>query len=84
MPSPCFRRGRRALRSYLHSGTAVDFRISAFTKYSTLHFRRDPSLSDVVFNGISQNALLKSFANGMQVDAVGKIAPDHNCVVVCW
>jgi outer membrane receptor protein involved in Fe transport len=63
--------------SYLHSGTAVDFRISAFTKYSTLHFRRDPSLSDVVFNGISQNALLKSFANGMQVDAVGKIAPDH-------
>ncbi len=63
--------------SYLHSGTAVDFRISAFTKYSTLHFRRDPSLSDIAFNGISQNALLKSFANGMQVDAVGKIAPDH-------
>ena len=63
--------------SYLHSGTAVDFRISAFTKYSTLHFRRDPSLSDIAFNGISQNALLKSFANGMQVDAVGKIAADH-------
>jgi outer membrane receptor protein involved in Fe transport len=63
--------------SYLHSGAAVDFRISAFTKYSTLHFRRDPSLSDIAFNGISQNALLKSFANGMQVDVVGKIAPDH-------
>ena len=63
--------------SYLHSGAAVDFRISAFTKYSTLHFRRDPSLSDIAFNGISQNALLKSFANGMQVDVVAKIAPDH-------
>jgi outer membrane receptor protein involved in Fe transport len=63
--------------SYLHSGAAVDFRISAFTKYSTLHFRRDPSLSDIAFNGISQNALLKSFANGIQVDAVGKIAADH-------
>ena len=63
--------------SYLHSGADVDFRVSAFTKYSTLHFRRDPSLSDVAFNGISQNALLKSFANGIQVDAVGKIAPDQ-------
>ena len=63
--------------SYLHSGPDVDFRISAFTKYSTLHFRRDPTLSDIAFNGISQNALLKSFANGMQVDAVGKIAADH-------
>jgi len=63
--------------SYLHSGTEVDFRISAFAKYSTLHFRRDPTLSDIAFNGISQNALLKSFANGIQVDAAGKIAADH-------
>jgi len=63
--------------SYLHSGADVDFRVSAFTKYSTLHFRRDPTLSDIAFNGISQNALLKSFANGIQVDAVGKIAADH-------
>jgi outer membrane receptor protein involved in Fe transport len=63
--------------SYLHSGPEVDFRVSAFTKYSTLHFRRDPTLSDIAFNGISQNALLKSFANGIQVDAAGKIAADH-------
>jgi len=63
--------------SYLHSGPEVDFRISAFSKYSTLHFRRDPTLSEIAFNGISQNAVLKSFANGMQVDAVGKIAADH-------
>ena len=63
--------------SYLHSGPEVDFRISAFSKYSTLHFRRDPTLSDIAFNGISQNALLKSFANGVQVDAVGEIAADH-------
>jgi outer membrane receptor protein involved in Fe transport len=50
--------------SYLHSCADVDFRVSAFTKYSTLHFRRDQTL-------------MKSFANGMQVDAVGKIADDH-------
>ena len=63
--------------SYLHSGAAVDFRISAFTKYSTLHFRRDPSVTDIAFNGIAQNALLKSFANGIHVDASGKIGADH-------
>src|ERR1700720_706756 len=63
--------------SYLHSGAAVDFRISAFTKYSTLHFRRDPSVADIAFNGIAQNALLKSFAYGIQVDASGKIGSDH-------
>ena len=63
--------------SYLHSGAAADFRISAFTKYSTLHFRRDPSVADIAFNGIAQNALLKSFAYGIQVDASGKIGSDH-------
>jgi len=63
--------------TYLHSGEDIDLRISAFTKYNILHFRRDPSLADIAFNGISQNALLKSFANGIQVDAAGKIAADH-------
>jgi outer membrane receptor protein involved in Fe transport len=63
--------------SYLHSGAAVDFRISVFTKYSTLDFQRDPALADLAFNGISQNALLKSFANGVQVDASGRIGADH-------
>jgi len=63
--------------SYLHSGEDIDLRVSAFTKYSTLHFRRDPSLAEIAFDGISQNALLKSFADGIQVDAAGKIAADH-------
>jgi len=63
--------------SYLHSGAAVDFRISAFAKYSTLHFRRDPSAADIAFDGIAQNALLKSLAGGIQVDWSGKIATDH-------
>jgi outer membrane receptor protein involved in Fe transport len=66
-----------AVLSYLHSGPAVDFRVSAFTKYSTLDFSRDPALADLAFNGISQNASLKSFAGGMQIDASGRIGPDH-------
>jgi len=63
--------------SYLHAGSAVDFRISAFTKYSTLDFRHDPSLADIVFNGVAQDASLTSFANGTQLDVSARIAADH-------
>jgi outer membrane receptor protein involved in Fe transport len=63
--------------SYLHSGAAVDVRVSAFTKYSTLDFMRDPSLADIVFNGVSQNASLTSFANGVQLDVSRKLGTDH-------
>ncbi len=63
--------------SYLHSGAAADFRISAFTKYSTLDFRHDPSLADIVFNGVAQDASLTSFANGAQLDFSARIATDH-------
>jgi outer membrane receptor protein involved in Fe transport len=65
------------LLSYLHSGKAVDFRISAFTKYSTLDFRRDQSLADIAFNGVAQDASLASFANGVQLDVSGRVAADH-------
>jgi outer membrane receptor protein involved in Fe transport len=66
-----------AVLSYLHSGPTIDFRASAFTKYSTLDFRHDPTLSDIVFNGVAQNALLRSFANGAQLDVSGRIGADH-------
>lgn len=66
-----------AVLSYLHSGSAIDFRVSAFTKYSTLDFRHDPTLADIVFNGVAQNASLRSFANGVQLDASGRIGTDH-------
>jgi outer membrane receptor protein involved in Fe transport len=63
--------------SYLHSGPAIDFRASVFTKYSTLDFSRDPGLADLAFNGISQDASLTSFAGGLQIDASGRIGADH-------
>jgi outer membrane receptor protein involved in Fe transport len=63
--------------SYLHSGPVVDFRISAFAKYSTLDFRHDPSRADIVFSGVAQDASLRSFANGVQLDFSGRIAADH-------
>jgi len=63
--------------SFLHSDPAADIRISAFTKYSTLDFRHDPSLADIVFNGVAQHAALTSFANGVELDVSSRIAPDH-------
>ena len=66
-----------AVLSYLHSDSAIDLRVSAFTKYSTLDFRHDPTLADIAFNGIAQNASLRSFANGVQLDASGPIGADH-------
>jgi outer membrane receptor protein involved in Fe transport len=63
--------------SYLHSSQAVDFRISAFTKYSTLDFRHDPAFADVVFNGVAQNASLASFAGGTEFDVSARIGSDH-------
>ena len=66
-----------ALLSYLHSGPAVDFRASIFTKYSSLDFRHDPSLADIAFNGVAQDALLTSFASGLELDVSGRIGADH-------
>src|SRR5262249_16152384 len=69
--------GQFAVLSYLHSGRVVDLRVSAFTKYSTLDFRHHPALADVAFNGVAQNAALRSFANGVQLDASSRIGRDH-------
>jgi outer membrane receptor protein involved in Fe transport len=63
--------------SYLHSEAVLDLRVSTFTKYSTLDFTRDPSLADIVFNGVSQDASLTSFANGVQLDVSRKLGADH-------
>jgi TonB dependent receptor len=68
---------RFAVLSYLHSGPEIDFRVSGFTKYSTLDFQHDPTLADIVFNGVAQNASLQSFANGVQLDLSGRIGGGH-------
>jgi outer membrane receptor protein involved in Fe transport len=66
-----------AVLSYLHSGALIDLRVSAFTKYSALDFRHDPTLADIAFNGVAQDASLRSFANGVQLDVSARVAPDH-------
>ncbi len=63
--------------SYLHSTAALDARLSAFGKYSTLDFRHDPGLADIVFNGVAQDASLASFASGAQLDLSARLGSQH-------
>jgi outer membrane receptor protein involved in Fe transport len=62
--------------SYLRSQQNLTFQVSAFTKYSFLHFHPD-GLGDLAFNGLSQDAKRTSWANGIQADGSYKILSDH-------
>jgi outer membrane receptor protein involved in Fe transport len=65
-----------AVVSYLRSQQDLTFQVSAFTKYSLLHFHPDGA-ADLAFNGLSQDARRSSLANGIQADGSYKILSDH-------
>jgi hypothetical protein len=62
--------------SYLRAEEDFDFQVSAFSKYGTLNYHPD-SLGDIFFNGIAENALRSSFANGVQADGSYNLGADH-------
>jgi outer membrane receptor protein involved in Fe transport len=62
--------------SYLRSEQDFDFQVSGFSKYSNLHFHPD-ALGDIFFDGISQDALRQSLANGIQADGSYPLGPNH-------
>jgi outer membrane receptor protein involved in Fe transport len=57
---------------------AIDFQVSAVTRYSSVYFSPDP-LGDLLFNGIAQNASRQSVATGLQGDGSYRIS-DANTV----
>jgi len=62
--------------SYLRTEQDFDFQVSAFSKYSTVHFHPD-ALGDIFFNGIAEDALRQSLANGVQADGSYNLGADH-------
>jgi outer membrane receptor protein involved in Fe transport len=54
----------------------VDYQISAFSRYSTLHFTPDP-VGDLVFNGVASDVFRSSLLNGVQGDAAIKLNDAH-------
>jgi outer membrane receptor protein involved in Fe transport len=68
--------GSYGILSYLQSRQDLNFQVSTYSKYSTLHFTPDLA-GDLAFNGIAQEALRQSFVNGVQADAGYKAITDH-------
>jgi hypothetical protein len=54
----------------------VDFQISTFSRFSSLHFVPD-QLGDLEFNGVASDVYRSSFLNGMQGDAAWRVTHDH-------
>lgn len=55
---------------------ALDFQVSAFTRYSSVYFSPDP-LGDILFAGAAQSAYRRSIASGTQGDGSYRINADH-------
>jgi|HubBroStandDraft_1064217.scaffolds.fasta_scaffold00005_56 hypothetical protein len=62
--------------SFLHSADGLDFQITGFSKYSSLHYHPD-ELGDLAFTGIAQDAFRTSFASGFQADGSYQLGSDH-------
>ena len=58
------------------SVNGFDGQISAFSRYSSLHFLPDP-VGDILFNGVASNVYRQSFANGLQGDGAYRLNDAH-------
>jgi outer membrane receptor protein involved in Fe transport len=54
----------------------IDLQLSAFSRYSTLHYVPDAT-GDILFNGLASDVYRRSSANGMQGDAAYKLNDAH-------
>jgi outer membrane receptor for ferrienterochelin and colicins len=67
-----------AIGSWLHDGGNYTVQTSLFSRYSTLDYRPTADdLGDLLFTGISQNALKRDTAFGLQTEGVYKLTSDH-------
>jgi outer membrane receptor protein involved in Fe transport len=58
------------------SVNGFDLQLSAFSRYSTLHFILD-TIGDLVFNGIASDVYRRGFANGLQGDGAYQVSDAH-------
>ena len=66
-----------AALSLQHSVGPLSVQSSLITRYSSLNFSPDPSLGDLLFNGISQQAYKRDVAYGLQSDGAYKLSDAH-------
>ncbi|HEY0223376.1 MAG TPA: TonB-dependent receptor [Pseudolabrys sp.] len=58
------------------SVNGFDLQLSAFSRYSTLHFISD-TVGDLLFNGIASDVYRRGFANGLQGDGAYQLSDAH-------
>ncbi|OPF92230.1 Vitamin B12 transporter BtuB [Rhodopseudomonas palustris] len=54
----------------------LDLQLSAFSRYSTLHFMPD-TVGDLVFNGVASDVYRRSVASGIQADGSYRLSDAH-------
>ncbi|RDI19615.1 outer membrane receptor protein involved in Fe transport [Pseudacidovorax intermedius] len=62
--------------SYQKSLGALDFQLSAFHQYSSLHYLPDP-VGDLIYNGVASDTLRSNSSSGLQGDASYKLNDAH-------
>lgn len=65
-----------AIGSWLHDAGPVTLQTSLFSRYSTLDYRPDAT-GDLLYDGISQQALKRDFAAGLQSEGVYRLNAAH-------
>ncbi len=62
--------------AYQKSVDGIDYQVSYFNRYSTLHFMPD-AIGDLVINGVASDVYRRSFINGIQEDTAYRIGYAH-------
>ena len=62
--------------AYQKSINELDFQLSAFSRYSTLHYVPD-AVGDLLFNGIASDVYRRSVASGLQGDGSYRLSDSH-------
>lgn len=62
--------------AYQNSAEALDYQISAFSRYSNLHFQPDMN-GDLLYNGVASDVERTSFLNGLAGDAAMRLNDAH-------
>ena len=63
--------------SFQHSDDRLSAQGAFVARYSSLNFTPDPTLADLLFNGLSQQAYKRDVAYGLQGDAAWKLNATH-------
>ncbi len=64
------------IASFQHAETAWDVQTSLISRYSSLYFSPD-AIPDILYNGISQQALKRNAAFGLQTDSAFRLIDGH-------